>query len=241
MAWNFRGCSGVPNRLLRSYHSAATEDLEAVILHALQGGRYDALALIGFSLGGNLTLKYLGDIGEAVDPRIRASVNFSAPVDIAASSMKLQTPSNAIYLRRFLNRLATKVRQKIALFPGQIHDAGLDRMRTFQEFDDAYTAPLHGFKNALDYWARASSRPGIPRIRIPTLLVNAGNDPFLTPECFPYEEARASQTFYLEAPTGGGHLGFVTFDPSGRYWPEKRACEFLSMVMGSDPNTKTSE
>ncbi len=227
LSWNFRGCSGVPNNLLRSYHSAATEDLAVVIDHALGVLHYESVVLVGFSLGGNLTLKYLGEVGENADPRIRGSVNFSAPADIASSSMKLQTPSNAIYMRRFLKRLTAKVREKISLFPGKLKDEGLDRMTTFEEFDNAYTAPLHGFENARDYWARASSRPGLPRITVPTLLVNAENDPFLGPECFPYEEARASSHFHLEAPKGGGHLGFVTFGKGGEYWSEWRAKEFL--------------
>lgn len=223
LAWNYRGCSGEGNLRPRSYHSAATEDLHVVVEHALSTGRYDSLALVGLSLGGNLTLKYLGELGPRVDRRISASVNVSAPCDIASSSMKLQRPSNAIYMRRFMRRLTAKVRQKMGRFP-EITDQGLDRMRTFEEFDNAYTAPLHGFADARDYWEKASSRPLLPRITVPTLLLNAKNDPFLAPECFPHEEARASDAFTLEAPESGGHLGFVTFRP--KYWAEERALEF---------------
>lgn len=227
LAWNYRGCSGEVNLRPRSYHSGATEDLEAVVRHALATGRYDRLALVGLSLGGNLTLKYLGDLGPRVDPRISASVNISAPCDIASSSLKLQSRSNAIYMRRFLRRLAAKVRRKMPLFPSEITDKGLGRMRTFEEFDNAYTAPLHGFADARDYWKRASSRPVLSRIAVPTLLVNAANDPFLAPECFPREEALASEILTLEVPESGGHLGFVTFHAGGRYWAEQRALEFV--------------
>ena len=228
LAWNYRGCSGEANLRPRSYHSGATEDLEAVVRHALATGRYERLALVGLSLGGNLTLKYLGDLGPRADPRICASVNISAPCDSACSSMNLQSRSNAIYMRRFLRRLSAKVRIKMALFPEEITDKGLAGMRTFEEFDNAYTAPLHGFADARDYWKRASSRPVIPRITVPTLLVNAADDPFLAPECFPLEEALASEVFTLEVPASGGHLGFVTFRAGGRSWVEKRALDFVA-------------
>lgn len=228
LAWNYRGCSGEANLRPRSYHSGSTEDLEVVVQHALAAGRYKGLALVGLSLGGNLTLKYLGDLGPRADPRIRVSVNFSAPCDLASSSMKLQSRSNSIYMRRFLRRLSAKVRAKMVLFPHEIVDKGLDGMRTFEEFDNAYTAPLHGFAGARDYWKRASSLPVLPRIAVPTLLVNAGNDPFLAPECFPREEALASATFTLEVPSSGGHLGFVTFGGGERYWLEQRSLDFVA-------------
>ena len=232
LAWNYRGCGGEVNRRPRSYHSGATEDLEVVVNHAIGTGRYDTVVLVGLSLGGNLTLKYLGDLGERADPRISASVNISAPCDIASSSLKLQSRSNVIYMRRFLSRLTEKVRRKMALFPDEITDKGLGRMRTFEEFDNAYTAPLHGFADARDYWERASSRPVLPRITVPTLLVNARNDPFLAPQCFPREAALASTALTLEVPESGGHLGFVTFRKGGRYWMEQRAVEFARGFCG---------
>lgn len=232
LAWNYRGCGGEVNLRPRSYHSGATEDLEVVVNHALATARYDTLVLVGLSLGGNLTLKYLGDLGGRADPRISASINISAPCDIASSSLKLQSRSNVIYMRRFLRRLTAKVRRKMALFPDEIADKGLGRMRTFEEFDNAYTAPLHGFADARDYWEKASSRPVLARITAPTLLINAKNDPFLAPECFPREEARASTALTLEVPDGGGHLGFVTFRTGGRYWMEQRAVEFARCFLG---------
>ncbi|MDD5200773.1 MAG: alpha/beta fold hydrolase [Terrimicrobiaceae bacterium] len=227
LAWNFRGCGGEPNRLLRSYHSGATEDLQAVIGHALAGGQYARAALVGFSLGGNLTLKYLGDLGATVDFRVDRAVTFSAPCDLAASSVRLESQANRIYMGRFLRGLRAKIREKMRRFPGELTDAGLDAMRTFREFDGAYTAPLHGFRSAEDYWARASSRPVLDRIAIPTLLVNARNDPFLPAACFPEEAARASAHFHLEAPRGGGHIGFVSFNARNEYWSETRAVAFL--------------
>ncbi len=226
LAWNFRGCSGEPNHLLRSYHSGAAEDLAEVI--AQVPARYARVALVGFSLGGNMTLKSLGEPG--LDPRVAGAVAFSVPCDLASSASQLESFFNRIYMRRFLRSLRGKVREKMVRFPGRLDDAGLNAMRTFREFDGAYTAPMNGFASAEDYWTRASSKPALARITVPTLLVNALDDPFLPPACFPVEEARASRSFFLETPACGGHVGFVSFNSQKEYWSEQRAVEFLGDV-----------
>lgn len=228
LAWNFRGCSGEPNRQLRSYHSGATEDLHAVINHAISRKRYQHLALVGFSLGGNLTLKYLGERGEAVDARIKRAVTISVPCDLAGSSRKMARPGNQIYMRRFLKMLHQKIKAKMEILPGLIDDAGFEKIKNFQDFDDRYTAPLHGFSSAEDYWEKCSSRQFLPRIAIPTLVINARNDPFLNEECFPIEEARRNPNLFLEMPESGGHVGFVEFNSAGEYWSERRAVGFLN-------------
>src|SRR5262249_7267361 len=105
-------------------------------------------------------------------------------------------------------------------------------LRNFKDFDDRYTAPIHGFDDAEDYWRKSSSRPFLKSIVIPTLLINARNDPFLSPRCFPVEEAAANSNLFLETPDSGGHVGFVTFDGTGKYWSEKRALEFLNRAKG---------
>ncbi len=225
LAWNYRGCSGEPNRLLRSYHSGATGDLATVVQHAL--ARHARLALVGFSMGGNLTLKYLGEAGAAVHPGVVAAVAFSAPCDLGASSRRIGHPSNRLYMARFLLSLRRKLIAKRRVLPGRIDLTGYHRMRTFKDFDDRYTAPFNGFRDAEDYWTQASSRPYLPRIRVPTLIVSARNDPFLTPECFPEEEAAASEWLHLEAPLEGGHVGFASFRPDGRYWSEVRVLDFI--------------
>lgn len=227
VAWNFRGCSGEQNRLLRSYHSGATEDLACVIEHVRSRGGYSRIALIGFSLGGNLTLKYLG---EYRDKALHAAVTFSVPCDLGSSSVRLAHPENRIYMRRFLKNLRKKIEGKIKMFPELLVDSGLNRMTSFKEFDEMYTAPLNGFRSAEDYWERASSRPYLDQIAIPTLLVNARNDPFLAPECFPETEARRSSSLYLEVPQEGGHLGFLIWRNGFRFWFESRALEFLEGV-----------
>lgn len=228
LAWNFRGCSGEPNRLLRSYHSGATDDLNRVILHALKRNpSYTKVVLIGFSLGGNMTLKYLGEKSSELDPRIQAAVTFSVACDLASSAERLELWQNRIYMQRFLKTLTAKIRIKMDQFPGALSDHGLDTMRTFREFDGAYTAPIHGFSSAEHYWSHCSAQRWISDIRVPTLLVNAKDDPFLPPSCYPYEQAKLSRHFHLEVPPHGGHLGFIGGAPRGTYWSECRTVEFL--------------
>ena len=223
LAWNLRGCSGEPNRQLRLYHSGATEDLDAVVQHARRS--HDRIALIGFSLGGNLTLKYLGEQGDAA-PVARA-VAFSVPVDLAASSAALARWENGLYMRYFLRSLRGKVRTKAEQFPDAVNTDGLARIRDFRGFDDRYTAPLHGCEDAADYWRRSSSKSFLSAIRVPTLLVNATDDPFLAPPCYPTEAAQQSEHLTLEVPAHGGHVGFVRFGTDGEYWSEQRTADFL--------------
>ena len=223
LAWNYRGCSGEPNRLLPFYHSGATEDLHHVVTHALKVHPAARVDLVGFSLGGNLTLKYLGE--REVSPRLHRAVAFSVPCDLACSSIRLSATANRPYMDRFLRCLRAKLVAKKPHFPDQIDLEGIGKIRNFRQFDDRFTAPLHGFRDAADYWARSSSRPFFPRITIPALLVNAGNDPFLGPGCYPHAEAEKSDLFHFEMPDDGGHVGFSS--GGGEYWSERRAVEFL--------------
>lgn len=222
LAWNFRGCGGEPNRLPRFYHSGSSDDLDHVLKHALSAHPADRVDLVGFSLGGNLTLKYLGE--REASPRVHRAVVFSVPCDLACSAGRLARFSNRIYMGRFLRSLEGKLRDKHPRFPDEIRLDRLKGVRDFRGFDDRFTAPLHGFRDAGDYWARCSSRRFLANIRIPTLLVNAANDPFLGPGCFPRAEAEESRWFHLEVPAEGGHVGF---SGRGGYWSETRAVEFL--------------
>ncbi|MCF3648951.1 YheT family hydrolase [Synoicihabitans lomoniglobus] len=227
IAWNCRGCSGEMNRRLRFYHSGASEDLAVVVDHALANSSWRRVALVGFSLGGNMTLKYLGERGAAVDPRIHAAATFSVPCDLAASSVRLGHWSNRLYMERFMRTLRGKVLAKAVNYPAELDTTHLAAMRTFKNFDDRYTAPLHGFTSAEDYWHRSGSVKFLAAIRVRSLLVNAHDDPFLAGECFPGNIADASEHFHLETPRHGGHVGFITRGASGEYWSETRAAEFL--------------
>jgi uncharacterized protein len=227
LAWNFRGCSGEVNRQINSYHSGATQELQIILDHVFQHTGFSEITLVGFSLGGNVTLKYLGDRANSVDTRIKSAVTISVPCDLASSSKRLERTENRIYMALFMRTLRKKIRHKMELFPGRVLDHGLDEMRTFAQFDDAYTAPMHGFKDANDYWTSASSKPFLKKITIPTLLINALDDPFLAEACYPTAAARESTTFHLEIPTHGGHVGFVSFGQNKTYWSERRALEFV--------------
>ena len=227
LAWNFRGCSGVPNRLLRAYHSGETGDFGAVVNHAAAQG-YARIALVGFSLGGNMTLKYLGEAPP--HPAVVAGVAISAPIDLGACARRLDTQrSNLIYLRRFIVSLTTKIEIKARLFPGQLDARGVRQMRSFQEFDDRFTGPMHGFRDADDYWQRSSARQFLAAIRVPTLLLQPRNDPFLAAGAYPWPEAEVSTHFHLEAPASGGHVGFLDLRNGLQPWSERRVAEFLAL------------
>lgn len=222
-ARNLRACSGEINCTPRMYHSGETDDLDLVVNHVLVKG-YSRLALIGFSLGGNQTLRYLAE--QRLPTEVCAAVTISVPCDLAGSAAELSKPSRSLYMAYFMRSLKKKIRHKHGLHPEHISLRGLSRMYTFQAFDDAYTAPLHGFASARDYWARASSLPVLQHIRVPTLLLNAKDDPFLSPSCYPTQIAAAHPSLHLETPVHGGHVGFVSPQP-GPYWDEERAVEFV--------------
>jgi len=230
LAWNYRACSGEINRQLRMYHNGCIDDLDCVVQHALMSGAYDTIDLIGFSLGGNLTLMYLGSMGSRLDRRIRRSVVFSVPCDLKAGARELARPKNRLYMKQFLVSLHEKIKRKMEQMPDRINDDNYERITNFKEFDDRYTAPINGFKDAEDYWAKCSSDQFISEIRIPTLLVNALDDPFLAGGCYPVQQAGQSSTVHLEMPRSGGHVGFVQFNGDGSYWSENRAVEFLKQA-----------
>ncbi|MCB2379668.1 alpha/beta fold hydrolase [Hymenobacter sp. BT635] len=227
LAWNYRSCSGEMNRLVRSYHLGDTDDLDFVVRYALATGRYRRIFLTGFSAGGNVTLKYLGENPGRVPQEVARAAVFSVPTDLKSSSYQISKPENRIYLARFLKSLRAKMRQKAELLPGQIDVANLELLRDFPQFDDRFTAPMHGFKSADDYYEQSSSGRYLATIAIPTLLVNAENDPFLAPSCFPRDVAAASEFVFLETPPEGGHVGFAEGTPDGEYYSERRAVEFL--------------
>jgi predicted alpha/beta-fold hydrolase len=229
VSMNFRGCSGGPNKNLRFYHSGETEDLHAVITYLVSLKKYTAIHLVGFSLGGNVTLKYLGEQGAAVAGVIQSAVAISVPCDLKSGSAELEKRHNIIYMQRFIRDLGHKLRLKEQQFPGSISLERYGEVKSFRQFDDRYTAPMHGFKDALTYWEQCSSRQYLHNIRIPALVINAKDDPFLGKECYPYEIAADSPYLFLETPHQGGHVGFVKFGEDF-YWSEKRALAFLQEV-----------
>ena len=222
LAWNYRGCSGEMNQSLRFYHSGATDDLHRIIMHSLKKG-YQKIYLIGFSLGGNLTLKYLGDMGKQVNHEIKKAVAFSVPMDLYSSCTQLSKKENWLYAFRFLKNLKRKVIDKSKI-RNDLSIGKIDEIKTLIEFDDTYTAPIHGFKNAIDYYTQCSSIYVLENIQVPTLIVNAQNDPFLSLSCFPDKQYKQVR---LEYPKHGGHVGFSLFNQNGLYWSELRALHFI--------------
>ncbi len=226
-AVNLRGCSGEPNRLFRSYHSGATEDLDAVVHHVLKKDTYDLVYLKGFSLGGNLILKYLGE-AHGRSERIAGAAVVSVPCDLHDSLKQLNSSKNWLYARRFLSSLRQKALEKHRRFPEHLSEADVLRIRTLQDFDDLYTSRAHGFANAIDYYQKCSSRQFLEGIEVPTLLLNALNDSFLGPDCYPWDTCREHPFLHFETPDFGGHVGFVDRGPY--YYSESRSLEFLESL-----------
>lgn len=230
LAWNFRGCSDTPNRLLRFYHSGESNDLRMLLNLTVYPTSYQQFFLIGFSMGGNITLKFLGEQGNDLDPRLKCAVAFSVPTDLASGADHLAKWQSTVYMQRFMKSLKRKVREKATRYP-QLSTKELKDIHTFKTFDELYTAPLHGFDSASEYWRLNSSRFFIPNIKLPTLLVTAANDPFLTPLCYPWKEAQELPNFFLEVPKHGGHCGFSQFNNTGFYWSEERCIEFVQQYL----------
>ncbi|WP_418510064.1 YheT family hydrolase [Corallibacter sp.] len=221
---NFRGCSGEDNLSFRSYHSGATEDLDAVIQHVLKTKAYDTIFLKGFSLGGNLTLKYLGE-REHLPIQIKAAVAVSVPCDLYSSCKELHTLKNKPYHDKFKTDLKNKLLIKQKNHPDKLSVKTIKSIKTLKDFDDIYTSKAHGFKDALDYYKQSSSLQFLPHIKIPTLIINALNDSFLAPECYPVKEAKNNANLHLEMPKHGGHVGFHLY--KGVYYNESRALAFI--------------
>lgn len=222
-AINYRFCSGEINRQLITYHSGRTEDLHTLIKVLLPD--YKALYLVGFSLGGNLVLKYNGDGIFSLSPKIKASVAISVPVDLYGSAIKLQERQNILYTWRFIRTLSKKIYLKHKQYPNEVDVTLLKKVKKLIDFDEYYTSKLNGFIDARDYYKKASSKPFLPQIKKPTLLINAQDDPFLSSSCFPRQEAQNNPNFHLMCPSYGGHVGFIS--RGEYYWSEYQILDFL--------------
>ncbi|MBI9078643.1 MAG: alpha/beta fold hydrolase [Pseudodesulfovibrio sp.] len=225
--WTQRGCGKAINRHARFYHSGETDDLHAVVTHCLKTRNYDEIMLIGFSMGGNQILKYLGKNASRVPAEITTAATFSVPCDLGATERLISKPTMRIYFEYFMLGLRQKIRAKGRMFPDVVNPAELNGINSLRQFDDRFTAPLNGFKDAEEYYTRSSCKQFLKSIRIPTLLVNAQNDPFLPHECYPMDEAETNSNLFLEMPKHGGHVGFVLNHGDNVYWSENRIKKFL--------------
>jgi len=231
---HFRGCGGEPNRLPRAYHSGDSREIDWMLRRLRAGAGPAELFAVGVSLGGNALLKWLGEEGEGARGVVRGAAAVSAPVDLTAAGYALERGFNIVYARHFLGTLKRKTAAKVARFPGSVDGRAAARARTLRQFDDAVTAPLHGFRDALDYWARSSAKPLMSAIRVPTLVINARDDPFLPGEHLP-SAAEVSPTVVLEFPPAGGHVGFVSGRfPGGIEWLPGRLLSFFEELGESE-------
>jgi predicted alpha/beta-fold hydrolase len=233
VAFNFRSCSGELNRLPRFYHSGETGDLAWVVQALVERAPGVAIGAVGVSLGGNVLLKWLGEQSEAAPAELRGAVGISVPFDVAACARVLDRGFHRlVYAANFLRTMRSKVIEKARRYPGFVDVAAMRRARTFALYDRIVTAPLNGFRDEMDYWVRASSGPYLPRIRRPTLLLGAEDDPIVPGSTLP-DPDRLPPDVRAEFTPRGGHAGFL----EGRWpwratsWAERRAVEFLTSLL----------
>lgn len=228
LAWNYRGCSGEPNRNLYSFHGGKSDDLQWVIRHACEQQRYKHIYLAGISMGGNITMKLLGEWGEMIPFPVRKAVAISVPMDMYATSFHLIRGWNKIYSNRYLRQYKEMLRLKQQKFPDAWDYDHVFASPNLHLFVERFTAPSFGFRDAEMYLTTQSSLHFIDQIRIPTLLMNADNDPFLTERSYPKESARNSEFVHFLKTSGGGHMGFDEKGKPKYNWMERQTMEFFS-------------
>lgn len=223
---HFRGCSGEPNRLPRGYHAGETGDLDIFIDMLRRSEPRTPLAVVGYSMGGNVLLKWLGERGAAAP--VHAAVAVSVPFDLANAAARVHQGISRVYELRMLRSLQKLITSKAARLALPWDARAITTITSLREFDDLITAPLHGFRGADDYYSRATCKPYLSAISTPTLVIHATDDPFMSPAVVP-AEGELSATVTLELSSKGGHVGFVSGDPwSPHYWLEIRVPSFLA-------------
>ncbi len=223
LAWNHRSCGGEMNKTFRLYHHGSIDDVHRVVEKAIKED-YQQIYLIGYSMGGALVLNYLGNY--EIDSRIKCGVVFSAPISLKSCADELKKFPNTVYFKNFKRTLAPKFKEKAKQFPGKVNEKMIDNIKTFDEVDDYFTAPMHGYKSKEDYYQKASPATVLDQIKIPCLVINAKNDPFLGKNCYPKERFKNHSYCTLEIPKYGGHCAF-TLENNQHSWAEMRALEFM--------------
>lgn len=229
---NLRGCSGEDNNLLQTYHSGKTDDIAFIIDYIKKQYTYKNIILCGFSVGGNLALKYLGEYVNTIPSEVKGGIGVSVPIDLNSSQIELSKFKNKMYIHEFLKSLKLKILHKADKFP----DFKLDKKRLlkatkFRHIEELYTVPIFNFDSPEDYYTKASSKPYLNAIKLPTLLVNATDDSFLSEECFPYDLAKDSTNFHLVTPKYGGHVGFMTSFGKQNLWLEYQVASFIQQQL----------
>ncbi len=228
LSWNCRSCSGEMNRALRLYHHGEIEDIHAVTSHALNVGAYSQVVLIGYSMGGAMLTKYLSVHHDRLPESIIGGIAFSSPFDLKASVDALEIPGNKIYKKRFLRQLSEKLKIKNERYPGVVDISKLADVRAWRDFDEWFTAPLLQLGGADDFYEIASAKNFVHTLNRPVLAVSALNDPIITDDCLPLEEAPNHKYLQLELTEEGGHVGFSLKDRSKNNWMNLRAWEEIN-------------
>jgi predicted alpha/beta-fold hydrolase len=232
IAVNFRGCSGELNYQPYSYHSGKTDDLNLVIDYVIKNYTYKNIFLLGYSMGGNILLKYLGERVN-VNSILKGGIAFSVPCDLKGSSEALSSKQNKLYLNRFLKTLKNKALKTLNRHPNlNLSKEKIINAKNFEDFDNAVTAPLFNFKDANDYYLKNSSIHFIKNINISTLIVNALDDTFLSESCYPFKICKNNKHVMFETPKYGGHVGFNTsIIPHKNTWSEKHILQFINSIL----------
>ncbi|WP_074405629.1 MULTISPECIES: YheT family hydrolase [Aquimarina] len=227
VAINLRNCSGEVNRLYRSYNAGSSEDLDRIIRHILMSHTYTNISICGFSLGGNIMLKYLGE-GRSLASEIKTAAAISVPCDLHDSLSEINKPKNYIYQQRFINHLKAKLYDRQVQFSDILSISDIKACTSLMDIDELYTSRAHGYENAMDYYSKCSSKQFLKNIQIPTLILNAKNDSFLGDLCYPFDEAEENPNLFLETPEYGGHVGFYL--PNKVYYNELRTLSFFDQL-----------
>jgi predicted alpha/beta-fold hydrolase len=229
---NIRNCGGTEHMGPDLYHSGMSSDVAAVVRHLVEVERLEEIAVVGFSLGGNLVLKKAGEWGPDAPEALVGVASVSPAVDLSASAARREARENLFYQARFVRSLRRRMQHKDHLFPARYDVSRLRGMRTVREYDDRYIAPIYGFRDAEDYYERASARHVLGRIGVPALLVHAADDPFIPVTDRVREAVEANPLARFVVTDRGGHVGFVAAEPAGedRHWAENRVVEFLKVL-----------
>ncbi len=224
LAWNCRSCSGEMNRAFRLYNHGEIGDIESVLNYALTKKNYDEVVLIGYSMGGNVSLKFAA---VSQHPSVKKVVAFSSPLDMRTSTAILDSPSRYIYKAYFKKGILPKVKIKAQQFPNLLNMAEVERAKTWEEQQHLFFVRINGYQSIDDFYEKGSALNFIPQLKIPALIVQAQNDPMLTPECSPIQLAENHKFIHLETPIVGGHCGFMIPNDREHTWSEYRALDFV--------------
>lgn len=239
---NYRGCSGEPNRLLRGYHMGASDDVKVTVEHAIKKHGYEEIVLLGYSLGGNLALKYAGEESKQLPKQVKSAIVVSAPMDLQASEERMNSWYNWHYVKWFMLTLNWKANRKKRQFRTALKSyKGFFMSGNFIYFDTHFTAPANGFATVEAYWEKSSCRPHLSKINIPTLIIAAENDSFLSEHCYPIEAVKTNPNLFLEMPKTGGHCAFIRSFNEQVWWMEERAFEFVKSLYKQKEKGRTNE